>query len=95
MSGMIVKLKCLVLNDTPKCRNWLSKMAHKTHKTHKTHRTQISKTVVLNEAPKCRSRTVVRFVMLAAWARTGVQNGKDRSQKIAPAERHINSLKNP
>jgi hypothetical protein len=56
--------------------------------------------------------------MLAAWARTGVQNGKERSQrltavpavlsneklsdlkrvskeKIAPAERHINSLKNP
>ncbi|MFA6103999.1 MAG: hypothetical protein WC721_17555, partial [Victivallaceae bacterium] len=54
MSGMIVKLKCLMLNDTPKYRN----------------RTVVrlvmlaawAKQSLLNDTPKCRNRTVVQNV---------------------------------
>ncbi|MFA6104331.1 MAG: hypothetical protein WC721_19235 [Victivallaceae bacterium] len=35
---MVVKLKDIMLNDTPKCRSAVSKMAHRLHETHKTHR---------------------------------------------------------
>jgi len=61
MSRMVVKLKTVVLNDTPKCRSRaVARLVMPA---------ALAKQSMLNDYPKCRSRAVARFVMLAAWAK--------------------------
>jgi len=40
------------------------------------------KMVLLNGSPKCRSRTVVRLVMLAAWAKQSLLNEYPKCRSV-------------
>ncbi|MFA6102261.1 MAG: hypothetical protein WC721_08770 [Victivallaceae bacterium] len=42
------------------------------------------KTVMLNDTPKCRSRTVVRRVMPAAWAKQSLLNDTPKCRRGCP-----------
>ena len=40
------------------------------------------KMVLFNGSPKCRSRTVVRLVMLAAWAKQSLRNDSPKCRSV-------------